>query len=310
MYKNIKKVNPIINSKPLKQYSPHYYCLHPHYHTYQQNSSIFSRQHFLPITSYIVYEFWLTMIFEWTQLYYLYLNLYVLRYSLLILELDFYLYLYSYLYLYLILSISILLIISSCNLSSILLFSLLYPYSFSTISDPSQYVHESSLTSSTCTLVYYDQQPYHIYFIFRFSTLVIYQVEHYDQGFSYYSCFAYSLMNLYLFENLHEFEINFEYLIAYWRPRAGVNIRHLCMNPVVLRLLMLYVYFFGFVLNVINFTASAYCSLTLKLYHLLLLIINSYLFQPGFLTTYELLLFPVRSWSILSIDKIWLFASK
>jgi hypothetical protein len=236
------------------------------------------------------------MIFVWTQLYYLYLNLYVLTYSLLILELDFYLYLYSYLYL--ILSISILLIISSCNLSSILLFSLLYPYSFSTISDPSQYARESSLTSSTCTLVCYDQQPYHIYFISRFSTLVIYQVEHYDQGFSYYSCFAYSLMNLYLFENLHEFEINFEYLIAYWRPRAGVNIRHLCMNPVVLRLLMLYVYFFGFVLNVINFTASAYCSLTLKLYHLLLLIINSYLFQPGFLTTYELLLFSVRSLSI------------
>lgn len=133
----------------------------------------------------------------------------------LILDLDFYLYLYSYLYLYLILSISILLIISSCNLSSILLFSLLYPYSFSTISDRSQYVHGSSLTSSTCTLVCCDQQPYHIYFIFRSSTLVIYQVEHYDQGFSYYSCFAYSLMNLYLFENLHEFEINFEYLIAY-----------------------------------------------------------------------------------------------
>lgn len=200
----------------------------------------------------------------------------------LILELDFYLYLHLYLYLIL----SILLIISSCNLSSILLFSLLYPYFFSTISDLFQYVHESSLTSSTCTMVCYDQRPYHIYFISRSSRLVIYQVEHYDQVFSYYSCFAYSLRNLYLFGNLHEFEINFEYLIVYLRPRVGVNIRHLCMNPVVLRLLMLYVYFFGFVLNVINFTASAYCSLTLKLYHLYLLIINSYLFELGLTTCY------------------------
>jgi hypothetical protein len=94
------------------------------------------------------------------------------------------------------------------------------------------------------------QYKFNFYSIFNVVMKVIYLVLHSFIIFSY--SFEYAVI---------------DYLFFYLLHLLKVNIMHLNMNLVVLILLKLYEYFFGFFLHVINSIVMVYYSLTLKLYH-------------------------------------------